>query len=265
MYVQPRTNMRRKPYISRASVLDKEQTFIDIGAVFDIDSVEVWDREKLYYDPSYNSVAARQRVDGTVYPFIHSYYTTDSANVNPNYTIIVRKFGKIASIKFDVDPQASFDLTDPDGLLVYNLMRYVRVSAVDTYGKDIPILNSVVTRWKVDKETGIAHFPPVLYPFSCVIDGIDDSYEANSVNKSVSSEDEELNAGTTLSNCMTLEATDPDILLLDLNKAGLTRRPDVVAVSDGSKTWYDITGRRLLSKPTRPGVYIHNGKMTVVK
>lgn len=267
MYVQEKTTKKRKPYISRASVFDSFYTWIDTGGGADIDpdSVETWMDEKLYFDPSYNSVAVRQIVDGTVYPFIRSYYKQDSADVNPNYTIVVRKIGKIASIKFDVDPQASFDLTDPDGLLVYNLLRYVRVSAVDTYGKDIPILNSIVTQWKVDTETGIARFTPVLYPFSCVIDGYDDSYETNSVNKSASSEDEELNAGTTLSNCMTLEATDPDILLLDLNKAGLTRKPEVDAVSDESKVWYDITGRRLQSKPTRPGVYIHNGKMTVVK
>ena len=200
--------------------------------------VETWMDEKLYFDPSYNSVAVRQTVDGTVYPFIRSYYKQDSARVNPNYTIVVRRIGKIASIKFDVDPQASFDLTDPDGLLLYNLLRYVRVSAVDTYGKDIPILNSIVTQWNVDKETGIARFTPVLYPFSCVIDGIDDSYEANSVNKSGSSKDEVLNAGATLSNYMILEATDPDILLFDLNKAGLTRKPDVDAVSDESRALY---------------------------
>ncbi|MGN0028689.1 MAG: hypothetical protein ACI35Q_03035 [Marinilabiliaceae bacterium] len=50
-----------------------------------------------------------------------------------------------------------------------------------------------------------------------------------------------------------------------MNKAILTRKSEVDAVSDESKAWYDITGRRLQSKPTRPGVYIHNGKKTVVK
>ncbi|MGN0030118.1 MAG: hypothetical protein ACI35Q_10380 [Marinilabiliaceae bacterium] len=269
MYVQEKTTKKRKLYISRASVFDSFYTWIDTGGGADIDpdSVETWMDEKLYFDPSYNSVAVRQIVDGTVYPFIRSFYKQDSANVDPNYTIVVRKIGKIASIKFDVDPQASFDLTDPDGLLVYNLLRYVRVSAVDTYGKDSPILNSIVTQWNVDKETGIARFTPVLYPFSFVIDGYDDSYETNSANKSASSEDDEqLNTGIALSNCMTLEATDPDILLLDLNKATLTRKSEVVdAVSDESKAWYDITGRRLQSKPTMPGVYIHNGKKTVVK
>lgn len=189
----------------------------------------------------------------------------DSASVNPNYSIIVRRVGKIESVKFEVDSRAVFDISDTDGMLAYNLQRYVRVYAKDVYGSDVPIMNSIVSQWQVDKVTGIARFTPILYPFSCVIGGYDDSYEANSVNKSGSSEDDELNAGTTLSNCMTLEATDPDVLLLDLNKAGLTRRPDVGADSDESKAWYDITGRRLQSKPERPGVYIHNGKKTVVK
>ena len=268
MYVKEVPGKRNgKPYISRASVFDKEYTYVDVedGPGIATDSFDVWIDEKLYFDPSYNSVAVRQTVDGTVYPFIRSYYSQDSARVNPNYTIVVRKIGKIASIKFDVDPQVSFDLTDPDGLLVYNLLRYVRVSAVDTYGTDVPILNSIVTQWKVDKESGVARFTPVLYPFSCVIGGYDGSYEAGSVNKSASSKNEVLNTGLSLDNCLTLEATDPDILLLDLNKAGLTRKPDVNAATDECNVWYDITGRRLQSRPTRSGVYVHNGKKILVK
>ena len=31
--------------------------------------------------------------------------------------------------------------------------------------------------------------------------------------------------------------------------------------ADGTEQWYDLNGRRI-SKPTRKGVYIHNGKVT---
>ena len=29
--------------------------------------------------------------------------------------------------------------------------------------------------------------------------------------------------------------------------------------------WYDLTGRRLSSKPAAPGIYINNGKKVIVK
>ena len=32
-----------------------------------------------------------------------------------------------------------------------------------------------------------------------------------------------------------------------------------------SDTWYDLSGRRLSGKPTRPGIYIENGRKLVIK
>ena len=34
--------------------------------------------------------------------------------------------------------------------------------------------------------------------------------------------------------------------------------------ADGTEQWYDLSGRRI-SKPTRKGLYIHNGKVTTTK
>ncbi len=32
-----------------------------------------------------------------------------------------------------------------------------------------------------------------------------------------------------------------------------------------SESWYEMSGRKLAGKPTRKGVYVHNGKIEVVK
>ena len=271
-YVQQRPGSIyiRKRYISKASVLDKENTFIDVNP----DSIWDWENEKVYYDPTYNTVAVRQPVDGTIYPFLRSFYTNlDSANVNPSYTITVRKFGKIVSVIFDVDPQASFDITNSDGMLEYNLLRYIRVSAVDTYGNDVPILNSIITQWEIDAETGIARFTPILYPFSNVIDGTE-AYETNAANKNASvdgeeeegDEEGEIDTTLTIDKCMTLEAVNPNMLLLDLNKGGIvTNVANVNASTNSQDVWYDMFGRKYTTKPTAAGLYIHNGKKEVVK
>ena len=33
----------------------------------------------------------------------------------------------------------------------------------------------------------------------------------------------------------------------------------------GEDTWYDLNGRRLNGKPTQRGIYINNGKKTIIK
>ena len=38
-----------------------------------------------------------------------------------------------------------------------------------------------------------------------------------------------------------------------------------VVADDGEATWYDLSGRKLNSKPARKGMYINNGKKTIVK
>ncbi len=58
---------------------------------------------------------------------------------------------------------------------------------------------------------------------------------------------ESTNGARMLTGCLDDEATGIDSLRLQ----------DV----DGTEQWYDLNGRRI-SKPTRKGVYIHNGKVT---
>ena len=61
---------------------------------------------------------------------------------------------------------------------------------------------------------------------------------------------ESVNGARMLTGCLDDEATGIDSLrLLD---------------ADGSEQWYDLNGRRI-SKPTRKGLYIHNGKVTTTK
>jgi len=256
---------RKKTYISRASILVPDETYINVYT--ESDSSWYWGEEKLLYDPAYNSVAIKQPADGVAYPFVRSAFVgIDSVDVDPIFTIFVRRYGKLTSVQFEVDPQATFDITDQDGMLMYNLQRYIRVSATDTYGNDVPIMNSLVSQWQVDKETGIARFTPILYPFSCTIDGFDDSYETDATNKSASTEDDAPNAGTTLDNCMTLEAVNPNMLLLDLNKGGIvTHVANVNANATAQDVWYDMFGRKYTTKPIAKGLYIHNGKKEVVK
>ena len=217
-------------------------------------------------------MAIRQRFDGVFYPVARRSYIwrsdIDMDVSNSEYKIVVNRYGKIAEISFEVDDKAAFDLSDETGMLKYNLLRYVRVTATDVYGRDIPILNSLASQWQVDKETGIARFTPILYPFSCTIDGLDDSYETDATNKSASTEEDDNvpNAGTTLDNCMTLEAVNPNMLLLDLNKGGtVTDIATINANATAQNVWYDMFGRKYTTKPTAAGLYIHNGKKEVVK
>jgi len=224
-------------------------------------------KQPLFVSPDKNSIAfTNTELDGYFIHDIAALFDVGSA-YNTNYTIWLRRFGKIASVKFNVDEGIDFDLSNSYNLF-YNLLNHVHVSATDIYGQDVPILNSLVSQWQVDKETGIARFTPILYPFSCTIDGLDDSYETDATNKSASTEEDDNvpNAGTTLDNCMTLEAVNPNMLLLDLNKGGtVTNVAHVNASTNSQDVWYDMFGRKYITKPTAAGLYIHNGKKEVVK
>ena len=268
---------KKNPYTKRVKILDLNDYLVACAdSLYDVCSGVYYDKNGIrhqdvydYYSPDYNSIALKQMVNGVYYPIIKARYNNiDIKDINPNYSIVVSRYGKLESISFDVDENATFNLTDPDGLLKYNLLRYVRVTATDVYGRDIPILNSLVSQWQVDKETGIARFTPILYPFSCTIEGMDDSYETDATNKSASTEedDDAPNAGTTLDNCMTLEAVNPNMLLLDLNKGGtVTDIATINANATAQDVWYDMFGRKYTTKPTAAGLYIHNGKKEVVK
>lgn len=260
-----------KPYPRRALVVDTDNIFI-VGETSFYWGTIGYDSIEVRYDSDYNTMAIRQRFDGVYYPVARRSYIwrsdIDMDVSNSEYKIVVNRYGKIAEISFEVDDKAAFDLSDETGMLKYNLLRYVRVTATDVYGRDIPILNSLASQWQVDKETGIARFTPILYPFSCTIDGLDDSYETDATNKSASTEEDDNvpNAGTTLDNCMTLEAVNPNMLLLDLNKGGtVTDIATINANATAQDVWYDMFGRKYITKPTAAGLYIHNGKKEVVK
>ena len=44
---------------------------------------------------------------------------------------------------------------------------------------------------------------------------------------------------------------------------GITNTTDTLTDDDGS--WYTVNGHKLSEKPTRKGMYIHNGRKVVVK
>lgn len=259
-----------RPYTKRASVVDIYNIFIVGEESFYLgwkgnDGIEV------KYDSDLNSVAIRQKMDGIYYPVVRTYYRwesdTDISVSDSDYKIVVSKYGKIAEIAFKIDEDVIFDLLDNDGLLKYNLLTHVHVKAKDIYGNDVPILNSLPSQWEINQETGIARFTPILYPFSSVIEDVEDAYEMDT-NKSASTE--EYNdigiTGVTLDNCMKLEAVNPDILLFDLNKSGsVTHVVNVNASTSQTDVWYSLAGQRLQGKPAAKGVYIHNGKKEVVK
>jgi hypothetical protein len=54
-----------------------------------------------------------------------------------------------------------------------------------------------------------------------------------------------------------------------LNEAGFTGIGDTVRLNDKEELindkWYDLNGRKLQTKPTQKGVYLHNGTKVIVR
>lgn len=225
-------------------------------------------RKSLYVSPDYNCVAVKKDFSGVFFPFIRDSYTNvDNEKVNADYTIHVRKYGKIVSLKFQIADGAKFDYNDKDGMLKYNLLNNVRISATDTYGNEVPILNSLVTQWEVDNNTKTAKFTPILYPFSIpFVTEEDAELDENSANKSLTIAEEEM---PTLEDFCTMEVIDESMLTLDLelfSQGGIvTHIANVNTNSTAQDVWYDMFGRKYTTKPTAKGLYIHNGKKEVVK
>ena len=59
----------------------------------------------------------------------------------------------------------------------------------------------------------------------------------------------------------------PDLIKVRLlDKSGSTTAVGSVNIRTGEfDKWYDLSGRRLDSAPTAPGIYINNGRKTVIK
>ena len=194
-----------------------------------------------------------------------TYSDLDSVSYkNTDYTIYVRKYGKIASLTFNVDKEVTFD---DDSMLKYYLLNNVHIEAIDTYGNFIPIINGLVTQWTIDKDAKTAKFTPILYPFSIpFVSDEDAELDEESANKSLTILTEDI---PILDNFCIMEVVDESLLTLDLelfSKGGtVTPVANINTNAPQPDTWYSISGQHLQGKPTAKGVYIHNGKKEVVK
>ena len=50
-----------------------------------------------------------------------------------------------------------------------------------------------------------------------------------------------------------------------LTASGQTTGISTISPFSDSDTWYSLDGRRLSGKPTKKGLYIHNGKKVTIK
>ena len=50
--------------------------------------------------------------------------------------------------------------------------------------------------------------------------------------------------------------------IADIARAG---EPAQSASTDGRHDWYTLDGRRLSARPSRPGIYFHDGRKVVVR
>ena len=63
-------------------------------------------------------------------------------------------------------------------------------------------------------------------------------------------------------------STGTPIKAFNLNfgeETGIREISDYSEYSDYSETWFTLSGRRLLDKPTAKGLYIHNGMKVLIK
>ncbi len=54
-------------------------------------------------------------------------------------------------------------------------------------------------------------------------------------------------------------------LSIDIDEGGTTSMSLTPTLSEGEGVWYDLSGRKLQSKPTAKGIYIMNGKKVIIK
>ena len=184
------------------------------------------------------------------------------------YSIVIQKYGvlsdftlvpiknQLQSISDWVKAQ-NFTPENTHGEIMWHLTNDLECQATDTYGQEIDLISTYYS-WKLDMEEGTATFTPYFTP-----------RQFKTTWKS--GEPFELSLGTNKAAPLGDENAYHDSdgkLVLRLWSIGGGTVTDIATINANATAqdvWYDMFGRKYITKPTAPGLYIHNGKKEVVK
>lgn len=140
---------------------------------------------------------------------------------------------------------------------MWHLTNDLECQATDTYGQEIDLISTYYS-WKLDMEEGTATFTPYFTPRQ-----FKTTWQ--------SGEPFELSLGTNkaapLGDENAYHDSDGKLVLRLWSSGGgiVTPIANVNANATAQDVWYDMFGRKYITKPTAAGLYIHNGKKEVVK
>lgn len=184
------------------------------------------------------------------------------------FSIVIQKYGVLSN--FTLRPINNSSQTISDWVLeraftqetaaaeiMWHLTNDLEYHAIDTYGQEIDLISTYYS-WKLDMEEGTATFTPYFTPRQ-----FKTTWQ--------SGEPFELSLGTNKAAHIGTENAYHDAdgkLVLRLWSIGGGTVTDIATISANATAqdvWYDMFGRKYITKPTAPGLYIHNGKKEVVK
>lgn len=185
-----------------------------------------------------------------------------------HYSIAIQKYGLLSDFTLVPIKNQSQSISDwvtaqaftPEtsrAEIMWHLTNDLECQATDTYGQEIDLISTYYS-WKLDMEEGTATFTPYFTP-----------RQFKTTWKS--GEPFELSLGTNKAAPLGDENAYHDSdgkLVLRLWSIGGGTVTDIATINANATAqdvWYDMFGRKYITKPTAPGLYIHNGKKEVVK
>jgi hypothetical protein len=187
------------------------------------------------------------------------------------YSIVIQKYGILSN--FTLRPinnntqsisdwvlERAFTQETTAAEIMWHLTNDLECHAIDTYGQEIDLISTYYS-WKVDLEQGTATFTPYFTPRQFKTTWVSGEPFELSLGENVGNKAAKIDDGISY-------YKDDGKLVLRLWSSGggiVTPIANVNANATAQDVWYDMFGRKYTTKPTAPGLYIHNGKKEVIR